>query len=233
MHIRQHSDASLKMFFKRTVSAQLHLLALIAAIVGLVILVQLAGLKHNRADFFACLAFGITGIMVFLASTVYHFISDGFQISDALELKLKNLDHFAIFLFIAGTYSPVMLNVVNPPWNWLLIGVVWFLGLAGILYTLLKERLPQWARHRAVNTGLFVLMGWTLIVRVSEAFSHMSAQAIWLLALGGISYTIGAVIYALKKPNFFQGVFGFHELWHIMVMIGFGCHYFLILGFYR
>jgi hemolysin III len=76
-------------------------------------------------------------------------------------------------------------------------------------------------------------MGWTLVIRLQEAVEHLGARGIFLLVAGGISYTLGAVIYALKRPNFFNGVFEFHEIWHVMEMIGFGFHYFLILNFYR
>ena len=232
MSIYRHVDPSPVAFFKRTISAQLHLLGLISAVTGLIVLLHFADLKHNRADFWACLIFGLTSIAVFFVSTFYHFVSDGFRISEKLELRLENADHFAIFLFIAGTYSPVIINVIHPPWNWILLVTVWTLSLAGIAYTLVKPRLPRWARHRAVNTSLFVAMGWTLLIRIGEAIKNMSSHGVWLLVLGAASYSLGAAVYALKRPVLFRGVFGFHELWHVMVMLGFACHYFMILDFY-
>jgi hemolysin III len=160
-------------------------------------------------------------------------MGDGFQISKKLERRMEDFDHFAIFLFIAGTYTPFILNVIDPPWNSILLTVIWTVGAAGIVYTHLRPKLPKWAQHRMVYTGIFVLMGWTLVIRLGEALNHLSASGAFLLVAGGLSYTIGAVIYALKRPNLIPGVFGFHELWHVMVLAGYGFHYFLILNFYR
>lgn len=233
VHIRRRLDSTNGLFLRRTVSAQLHLLALVAAIVGLFFLLHFASLRANPVHFWACLAFGLTSIAVFAVSTIYHFISDGFQISETLELKLEDADHFAIFLFIAGTYSPVILNVISPPWNWLLLAGIWLLSLLGILYTLFKGHLPLWAQHRAVYTSLFVAMGWVLLIRIHEVINHMSSFGAWMLMVGALSYTLGALVYASKRPNLFRGVFGFHELWHLAVMVGFASHYLMILDFYR
>ena len=231
--IEKHSDHTWHLFLKRTVSAQLHLLGCILATAGLFILLHFANTNPDRSHFWACFAFGVTSILVFGASTVYHFVVDGFKISEKLSLWLEDLDHFAIFLFIAGTYSPVLLNVILPPWNTILLFFIWSVAVTGVVYTHFKPKLPRWAQHRAFYTSIFVLMGWTLIVRLQEAIAHLSAHGLFLLVAGGLSYTFGAVIYALKRPNFFKGLFGFHEIWHVMVMIGFGFHYFLILSFYR
>lgn len=181
----------------------------------------------------ACLLFGLTSILVFGVSTVYHFISDGYVITPKLELMLEDLDHFAIFLFIAGTYTPVLLNVIAPPWREYLLAAIWIVGLSGIVYTRYKPRLPRWAQHRFVYTSIFLLMGWTLLVRIGEAWAAMSPQTTLLLLAGGIAYSIGAVVYATKWPNPIRNVFGFHEIWHCFVLLGYGCHYFMVLSFYK
>lgn len=220
-------------FLKRTVAAQLHLLGCFAALVGLLTLQQCVRLKGGEdVHHYACLIFGLTGIFVFGVSAVFHFMSDGFGISEKLERQMEDLDHISIFLFIAGTYTPFFLNAISTPLNFILLGVIWTVAAIGITYTVFRPRLPAWARHRFVNTGIFVLMGWIFLAYLKEAFAHMTTRELSFLIAGGLAYSTGAVIYAVKKPNFFAGVFGYHELWHVMVLMGFGFHYFMILDFY-
>lgn len=232
-HIRKHPDHSARRLFQRTVSAQLHLAGFIAGTVGFVVL-AMASLNHpDLRHFWACLVFGLTGLAVFGTSTLYHFMNDGFQISPKFQNLLHSLDHFAIYLFIAGTYTPFVFNVIDPPWDsYLLIGV-WTTAIFGIAYTIFQSRLPRLIRHRYFRTAIYVLMGWVLIIRAPEMFSKTSPLSSFLLVAGGISYTLGAVVYALKKPNPIPGWFESHEIWHVAVMLGCGFHYFLILGFYR
>ncbi len=232
-HIQRHEDHSLKTFFKRTISAQLHLLGFIFGVIGLIVLTRAAVHHQDTRHFWACLVFGLTSLCVFGASTFYHFMSDGYVISKRFENWLHDLDHFAIYLFIAGTYTPFIFNVIAPPWDMYLIIAIWSIAIAGIAYTYFHPRLPKWLQHRYVSTAIYVLMGWTLIVKAPETFKNTSAESGLLLVAGGLSYTFGAVIYALKRPNPFPGWFGYHEIWHVAVMMGFAFHYFLILGFYR
>lgn len=231
--IQRHPNSSKRAFLKRTVSAQLHLFGWIAAIAGLAVLLHVVQAKDRPAHVIACLIFGLTSIFVFAVSTTYHFMHDGFVISPKLELRLEDLDHFAIFLFIAGTYTPFLLNVIAPPWRGILLTLIWGVGFAGIIYTHVRPRLPAWAQHRFVYTSLFLVMGWTLLVRIHEAYARLSPYQLGLLIAGAFTYSIGAVIYALKWPNLFKSGFGFHELWHLLVLGGYAFHYLMILDFYR
>ncbi len=231
-HIKKHDDHTITKFLARTVSAQLHLLGFILALAGLVVLLKLSWQKVDSVHFWTCLIFGVTSLFVFGISTVYHFISDGYIISKKLDDLMEDLDHSAIYLFIAGTYTPFIVNVLNPPWNTILMFLIWGIALAGILYTHLRPHLPLWAQHRFVNTGIFVLMGWTLVVRIGEAIDHLSFTSVCLLFAGGLSYTIGAAVYATKWPDPWKNIFGFHEIWHIFVIFGYAFHYLLILNFY-
>lgn len=232
-HIRRYDDHSLKQFFKRTISAQLHLIGFLAGVVGLYVLAGAAMSHPDNRHLWACLAFGLTSLGVFGASTLYHFLADGYQISDRFDSWLHDLDHFAIYLFIAGTYTPFILNVIAPPWDTYLMAAIWLIAVIGILYTYFHPRLPLLLQHRYVSTSIYVLMGWTLLVRAPETFAKTSGTSAALLVGGGVAYTLGAVVYAIKRPNPIPGWFGFHEIWHLAVMLGFACHYFLILGFYR
>jgi hemolysin III len=220
-------------FFVRTIAAQLHLIGTLGALVGLILLLHYAISKDDHSHLYACLVFGLTGILVFTVSTVYHFMHDGFSISPQLEAKMEDLDHFAIFMFIAGTYTPLILNATSAPWTGILLWTIWSVGIFGVIYTQFKQRLPIWAQSRLVYTSLFVAMGWVFIIRVQELLSNLThAQAYNLLA-GGVCYSVGAIVYALKRPNPFPTIFGFHEIWHLMVLFGFAFHYVMIFEFYH
>lgn len=231
-HIQPHPEHNLLFFIKRTISAQLHFIGALMAIAGLFVLLYYSGSKPGTEHFVSCLLFGVTGILVFGSSALYHFCSDGFILSAELEKKLNDFDHFSIYLFIAGTYTPFLVNAVQPPWKFILLGMIWTIALTGILYSYFKPKLPKWARHRMISTAIFLLMGWTLVIRWSEVYASLTPLSFNLLLAGGLSYSIGAIIYAFEWPDIYKGVFGHHEIWHVMVMLGFVFHYLLILRFY-
>jgi len=211
-------------FYSRTIAAQLHALGLIFFIIGGIYLIR-AARPAGMENVLACWSFVITGCLVFATSATYHFLHDGFTVNKALEHLLETLDHSCIYVFIAGTYSPIVLNGVAPPWQmWLLI-LIWSVAFLGIAYTLLMPRLPRWMQHRAFYTGLFVLMGWMILLRIGELVRTLTGPPLLFLALGGLAYSLGALTYATKRPVLFKKYFGFHELWHLMVVLGAGCHY--------
>lgn len=230
--VSRRSDHNALNFFKRTVAAQIHLLGFAAAVTGLVILLVVTWHRADRLQFWSCAGFGGTSILVFAMSSVYHFLHDGLTISARLTQILEDLDHFAIYLFIAGTYTPIVLHTLSHSEKLAMIIAVWSLALGGIAYTHLKPRLPAWAQNRFFSTGIFVLMGWLAIVRLEPIVAGLSTLGRVMLAAGALSYTLGAVVYATKRPVLAREVFGFHELWHVMVVVGFVCHYLLILDFY-
>jgi hemolysin III len=230
--IARHTEIGIFPFLRRTVAAQTHLAACLASIVGTVILVEKCARHSSPNHIYSALIFGASAVFLFATSSVYHFLYDGFQISNALENWFENLDHIAIYLLIAGTYTPVLLNAVANPWADFLLIFVWSIAFLGVLYTLFRDRFPKWAQHRLVYTGLFLLMGWIFFLRIGEIIQSLSNAGLWYFALAGVSYTLGALIYAVRRPNLIKNFFGFHELWHILVVVGFGFHYFLILSFY-
>lgn len=233
MHVKRRQGHSAKQFFKNTIAAQIHFVGFILAIIGLVFLLSCVSQHSDVTHFWACFIFGVTSILVFASSSLLHFMEDGFEISSEFEEILTEFDHYSIYLFIAGTYTPFLLNVVSPPWRQFLLVTTWVIAILGIVYTRLRPILPKPLQNRFFSTGLFIAMGWTIIIRIGEILSVITSTNLWLLIAGGVSYTIGAIVFATKRPHLLVGVFGYHELWHLFVMLGFGFHYFLILNYYQ
>jgi hemolysin III len=197
-----------------------HLGAAIAAGIGLVILLYLA-----RGQFFrqlSLLIYGLSLVLMFSTSAIYHLVST----RPKVELWLRKLDHSAIYLLIAGTYTPICLYFFQGFWKWGLLAIVWCMAFAGILVKLFIIKVP-----RGFNAGIYLLMGWFSILGIRQMVLRMPPGALVLLLAGGIMFTLGALIYILKRPNLFPGVFGFHEVWHIFVILGALAHYIVVAAF--
>lgn len=167
--------------------------------------------------------FGASSILLYTASTLLHAI----RTDIAKETWLRRLDHGAIFVLIAGSYTPVVLIAMQPDfavWGWVLFGVVWAAAVAGIVFKLLWIGAPRW-----LSTALYLLMGWLVIVALGPVMRSLGPANTWWLAAGGLFYTVGAAIYATKRPNPFPRVFGYHEIWHLFVLAGWGAH--LVMAF--
>lgn len=167
------------------------------------------------------LVFGISMFLMFISSAVYHLM----EISEAGIRALKRLDHMAIYVMIAGSYTPYCLIGLEGSQSWIMFGVVWGIAALGILKKIFWLHAPRW-----FSTALYLAMGWISIFVYEPLSQSLSSGAInWLLA-GGISYSVGAVVYATKWPNISKS-FGFHELWHVFVLGGAACH-FVSIGIY-
>jgi hemolysin III len=231
MHVRKRSEHSIKAVWRRTFAAQIHLVGAILMAAGGCYLIPAA---HRLGSEFLWSAwvFILTGILVFTGSFLFHFLTDGFHVSTQLEIFLEKLDHFGIYLFIAGTYTAFLASVIDEPWKSRLLITIWTIAGCGIFYTFFQERLPQKLRGRMIYTGIFVVMGWTILLRSAEIWQKLKPEELGLLVGGAASYTIGAVIFYLKKPSLFRGYLGHHEIWHLLVLVGALFHYLLIFSFY-
>jgi hemolysin III len=157
------------------------------------------------------LVFGLTMIELYTVSAVYHIG----RWSATVRGRLRALDHANIFLLIAGTYTPLCFIVLS---GWLrptLLIVVWTLAIVGVGMAALTLKTPRW-----VSTGLYVAMGWVSLLALPAFGEAMGWAAVLTLILGGVLYTLGAVVYAAKKPNPFPRIFGFHEVFHTFVIAG-------------
>ncbi len=202
------------------VSGLTHLGAAIAAAVGLVVLLYLG--RGNTLKEVSLLVYGISLVLMFLASALYHMIKSRPEVIQ----RLRKFDHSAIYLLIAGTYTPICLHFFSGFWRWGLLGIIWGMALAGIGVKLFVIKAPRW-----VTAGIYLLMGWLAISAIREMLQSMPVSALVWLLVGGLFFTVGAVVYITKKPDFWPGIFGFHEVWHIFVILGCLSHFILVAAF--
>jgi hemolysin III len=205
---------------REPISGLTHLVAAIVAFVGLIALACLA--KNNPAKLASLSIYGSTLVLMFSASAIYHLIKAGPRVT----LFLRKLDHSAIYLLIAGTYTPICLYYFTGFWRFGFLAIIWSLGLIGITVKLAVISAPRW-----LTAGVYLLMGWLSVAAIGEILSIIPPGALVWLLVGGLFFTGGAVVYILKKPDLFPGVFGFHEIWHIFVILGAFCHFALMLAY--
>ncbi|GGJ25217.1 PAQR family membrane homeostasis protein TrhA [Deinococcus roseus] len=161
------------------------------------------------------LIFGVSMFLLYLASASYH----SFFVKDKVLLWLRKLDHSAIFLLIAGSYTPIAMLALPDKWRLWTMVIVWGVALAGVILKLVTMKLPRW-----ISTVLYLAMGWMSVVLMPQLIAHFSWTPMVWMCIGGLFYSIGAVIYATKKLNPIPGVFGFHEIWHLFVLGGTASH---------
>ncbi|PLX43791.1 MAG: hemolysin [Deltaproteobacteria bacterium] len=166
--------------------------------------------------------FGAGLILLYLASTLYHWLPLG---ADGIR-RLRKLDHSMIFFLIAATYTPICLIPLRGGWGWSIFGVVWGLALIGTTIKLAFTSTP-----RLLSTSIYLLMGWVVIVAIYPLSTAIQTGALVWLFIGGLLYSIGAVIYALKRPNLIPNVLGFHELFHIFVVLGSLSHFWVMYNY--
>lgn len=166
----------------------------------------------------AAVIFCLSLIALYSASSVYHFSEKG----EAVVRRLKKLDHSMIYVLIAGSYTPILLRYMPSPRCYVFLGAVWLVALAGIAVKLLWIDAP-----RLIGTALYLALGWAIAFDFGVVLS-MPSPAIALLAAGGLAYTAGGIIYISKRPNF-STLLGFHELFHLFVIVGSICHYLMVM----
>lgn len=159
--------------------------------------------------------------LLYTASTLYHT----FDISDKVNKALKKIDHMSIYLLIAGTYTPICVLVLDSQIGYLMLGIIWAMALLGICFTAFWVTCPKW-----LSATIYIIMGWTCVMAFKPLINSFCAPAFALLLGGGIIYTIGGIIYALKLPIFNNKHknFGSHEIFHLFCLGGSLCHFILI-----
>ena len=193
-----------------------HGLALVAALAGTPYLILQAE-RHGDAHFVVgATIFAATMILLYLSSTLYHALSAG-----KAKRVFRVIEHSAIFLLIAGTYTPFTLGVLRGAWGWTLLGIVWSLAAVGVVLKVFNK-----GAHPVLSTVNYLMMGWLVVIAVDPMIARIStAGLLWLIA-GGVSYTAGVAFFALDSRLKYG-----HLIWHLFVMTGTACHYVAVLGY--
>lgn len=202
---------------REPVNGLTHFFAAIVAAIGLVILLIVGW--STPAKIISLLIYGVSLIGMFSASAAYHMVRAK---DKALEV-FRKIDHSAIYLLIAGTYTPICVNAFSGFWKWGMLAIIWSLALIGIGIKIFIIKSPRW-----LNAGIYLVMGWLAFAAVGEMLATLPAWALTWLIVGGVIYTLGAVVYITKIMDFRPGIFGFHEVWHIFVILAALAHYIAI-----
>ncbi len=190
-----------------------HGFGIILAIAGLGVLTAFATLHGTAAHIVGCSIFGATLILLYTTSTLYHSI----PIQRAKSV-LRALDHSAIYLLIAGTYTPFSLVNLRGPWGWSLLGLIWTLAILGIVTRVLLGRKRTW-----LSVAFYIAMGWTVLIAIEPLVENVAPGGIRLLVTGGVIYTAGTIFYMWRKLPYH------HAIWHVFVLLGSIFHFFAIL----
>jgi hemolysin III len=189
-----------------------HGIGTLLAIGGVAVLVTFAALRGSAWHVVACSVFGATLILLYVASTLYHAIP-----LPRAKRVFQALDHAGILFLIAGTYTPFTLVTLKGPWGWSLFGVVWGLALLGLALQLIMPR------RTVLAVGLYLLMGWAVVIAVRPLLATLPTGGLVLLLAGGLSYTVGVVFYAWRSLRYH------HAYWHGFVLLGSAAHFLAVL----
>ncbi len=211
----------MKHYLREPVNALTHLFGALLSIIGTIILLNYTETHLNLSATISILIFGTSLVLLYTTSGIYHLV----HTTDAILAKLRKLDHSMIFILIAGSYTPFCTLSLTGAWKWSIITVVWSLAIIGIILKMFWMNMPRW-----LSTGLYIGMGWIALFALKPLYDSLSLGGFIFLLLGGVMYTIGGIIYGLKKPNF-SSEFGFHEIFHIFVLLGSFCHYWAIFRY--
>ncbi|HSP90528.1 MAG TPA: hemolysin III family protein [Vicinamibacterales bacterium] len=190
-----------------------HGIGMLAAVAGLVVLLILAAATRDPWRITSCAIYATTLVLLYAASTLYHALS-----ATRARDVLRVLDHSAIFLLIAGTYTPFALVSLRGPWGWTLLGIVWSLAIAGVV-----AKAVYGTRWPVMSTVLYLAMGWTVVIAVKPLLTHVPPGGIAWLVAGGLAYTFGVVFYAWTRLRYG------HAIWHVFVLAGSVCHYIAVV----
>jgi hemolysin III len=192
-----------------------HGVGLLCAIAATPLLIVSAVARGGAADIVGGAVFGGSMILLYLASATFHLAR-----TPALKLRLQRFDHAAIFVLIAGTYTPFTLGVLGGPWGWTLFGLVWGAALLGV-----TTKLVAGVGHKRLSLAIYLTMGWLVLIAIRPLWVAMEGPGIIWLVLGGLAYSLGAAFYA--APRLRHG----HFVWHLFVLGGSTCHFFAALWY--
>lgn len=207
---------------KEPINALSHLAGVCLSLFGLILMIFQSHANNSLLQFLGALIFGLSLIALYTASTVYHWVKG----TDNVERFLRKLDHTMIYVLIAGTYTPICLITLKGPIGWGLLTLVWGLAILGIITKLLWLNAPRW-----LYTGFYVALGWVAVFFLMPLYNALPSEGFFWLVTGGVLYTVGALIYATKPKWIKLGSFGFHEIFHVFIILGSLSHFILVSSY--
>jgi len=200
-------------WFEELANGITHGIGLVLSIVGLAVLVFLSVMRGNAWHIVGCTTFGVSLVLLYTASTMYHSFR-----TPRWKRILKTLDHTAIYLLIAGTYTPFTLVNLRGFWGWTLFTLVWSLSVFGILWKIFNVD-----RYQIISTLIYVAMGWLVVIAIKPLFLGIPLSGIAWLVAGGLFYTVGVIFFAANRIPYN------HAIWHVFVLAGSICHYIAVM----
>ena len=192
-----------------------HGVGLVAAIVAFPFVVMAAAARGSTSGIIAASIFATTKVLMYLSTTIFHALPEG-----RAKRVFQVLDHAAIFLLIAGTYTPFTLGVLHGVWGWTLFGIVWSVAAVGIVLKSIGG-----VRYNTISTWAYLAMGWVVVIAAERLWTLMPAWGLFWLFAGGLAYTFGAVFFLLERIRYF------HFAWHLFVVAGTACHVVAVMAY--
>jgi hemolysin III len=193
-----------------------HGIGLVAALVATPYLIRQAERHGDKGFMVGASLFAATMVLLYLASTLYHALPTG-----KAKRVFRVMEHSAIYCLIAGTYTPFTLGVLRGAWGWTLLGLVWFIAAAGVVLKVFNKM-----SHPIVSTGLYLLMGWLILIAINPLYARVPASGLLWIIAGGVAYTTGTAFFVTDSRLQYG-----HFIWHLFVMAGTACHYFAVLWY--
>ena len=200
-------------------SAITHGAGAVLALVGTIALLVRSAHMGSWLHFVLFAVYGLSMIGLYTASTLYHCLNT----SVSGRIALRKYDHCSIYLLIAGSYTPICLTALKDCGGPLLLAAVWVLAIAGVILTIAKLAIPRW-----LTSTIYIVMGWLAIFAIVPIHRVLPADGFFWLLLGGILYTVGGVLYAVKWPGRNNPRFGCHEIFHVFILLGSACHFIMM-----
>ena len=204
---------------REPVNSLTHWAGAVLSLAGMIVLLIVGW--GTPAKVASLIIYGTSLIFLFSASATYHMV----QVKDKVLVTFRKIDHAAIYFLIAGTYTPFCVNAFTGFWKWGMLIIIWSLAIIGIGVKVIFIRAPRW-----LNTVIYLLMGWLCVGASGQLLAALPVWVLTWLIIGGGLYTLGAIVYITKIFNFIPGVFGFHEVWHIFVLLAAAAHYIAVMG---
>jgi len=208
--------------FREPVNAISHMAGALASMAGLTLLIVFSAIRADAWHVVSFTIFGTTLFLMYTASSLYH----GLKISEKVLRVFRQIDHIMIFMVIAGSYTPICLVPLRGPWGWSIFGTIWGIAILGTGLKIFAMAVPRW-----LSTLIYLVMGWLCVIAIYPLVKILEPACLFWLAAGGFFYSVGAIVYSIKKPDPFPKVFGFHEIWHLFVLLGSASHFWLVFKY--